>query len=84
MSSWTSVARWIISTTQALGDAFDLLLTYMGVIPEAESNALEPEYKVTPLKESSPELPEYMQVWSMALQRDPNLAAQEAVISQRQ
>ena len=74
----------IISTTQSLGDAFDLLLTYMGVIPEAESNALEPEYKVTPLKDNSPELPDYMQIWNMALQRDPNLAAQQAVIEQRE
>jgi len=74
----------IISTTQSLGDAFDLLLTYMGIIPEAESTAMEPDRKVSPLKESNLELPDYMRVWNLALERDPELAAQQAVITQRE
>jgi outer membrane protein TolC len=74
----------IIETTRALGDAYDILLAAMGVLPDASTSGTEPGHTVDALPESGRELPDFQEMWNLALERDPVLAAQEAVMTQRE
>jgi outer membrane protein TolC len=74
----------IIETTRALGDAYDILLTSMGILPNASTSGTDPDHTVDALPDSGRELPEFQEMWQLALGQDPVLAAQEAVMTQRQ
>ncbi|MEX0325945.1 MAG: TolC family protein [Puniceicoccaceae bacterium] len=73
----------IIATRRSLGDAYDALLTAMGVLPDVSTQGTDPEHTVESLPESGRDIPEFANLWNMALERDPVLAAQEAVMEQR-
>jgi outer membrane protein len=72
----------IISSRQALGDAFDRLLAYMGTLPD-NSNT-DPTHTVEQLDNNGEAIPEFTAAWNRALRNDPALAAQEATIQQRE
>ncbi|MEX0322419.1 MAG: TolC family protein [Puniceicoccaceae bacterium] len=72
----------IISTKQALGDAFDRLLAYMGTLPNNADP--EPTHMVQQLDNNGEAIPEFAAAWNQALRTDPLLAAQEATIQQRE
>ena len=73
----------IIATRRSLGDAYDNLLTAMGVLPDVSSAGTDPEHTVESLPETGRDVPEFASLWNLALERDPVLAAQEAVMQQR-
>jgi outer membrane protein TolC len=74
----------IIETTRSLGDAVDELLSFMGVLPGVEDFSMEPACVVTPLPDGGKVPGDFARAWELAAERDPLLAAQESVISQRE
>lgn len=74
----------IIETRRALGDALDQLFNEMGIIPLDASYTQDIAHQVSPLPEEIEQLPEFLDIWSMAVRESPALAEQETVISQRE
>ena len=72
----------IIATTRSLGDAFDRLLTLMGTLPQIDFT-MAPNNSVEALSESDYPVPDFKIAWELAVQTDPSLTAQSAVIEQR-
>lgn len=73
----------IIETTRILGDAYDHLLEMMGALPNTDFS-MEAGRRVRDLPAADGSVPDFDQAWTMALNSDPALAAQEAQIEQRQ
>ncbi len=74
----------IIETRRALGDAFDRLLALTGTLDQQAGLDLGRLYRVAPLPDSGETLPDFADVWRMALLHEPSLSRQEAVIRQRE
>lgn len=72
----------IITSKQALGDAFDQLLALMGTLPQ--NAGTEPSHEVQLLDNVGQDIPEFTEVWNKALSSDPGIAAQEAAIQERE
>ncbi len=72
----------IIETTRSLGDAHDRLLALMGSLPQA-GFSITPDQSVESFPEINQEQPEFQEAWTMALNTDPTLTAQSAIILQR-
>ena len=73
----------IIETTRILGDAYDHLMEMMGALPDT-GFTMEAGRAVQALPDADGTIPDFDQSWTMALNSDPALAAQEAQIEQRQ
>lgn len=74
----------IIESKRALGDAMDTLQLYMGTISPLSATALDSQPRVAALAATVPAIPEFGAVWQMALQADPSLAEQQALVEQRE
>jgi outer membrane protein TolC len=72
----------IIETTRILGDAYDHLMEMMGALPDTDFS-MQAGRRVHVLPDADGAVPEFDQTWTMALNSDPALAAQEAQIEQR-
>lgn len=74
----------IIESKRALGDALDQLQLYMGTISPLSPDGFDSQPRVTGLSASVVELPEFATIWQQALETDPRLAGQQALVEQRE
>lgn len=74
----------IIETNRILEDAYDQLLTYMGVLLSPEMGDPAEAFQVARLPGRAEQDMEFETVWRQALSVDPQLAQQEATVAQRQ
>lgn len=74
----------IIETRRALGEAVDQLFLYMGSVPAGDLAELEGFPRVQALSLPGSALPDFNEILRLALEADPSLARQEAVIAQRE